>query len=143
MRIRPAHAEDAEAVQKMAADLAASYPQSTDAFRAAFAACLAEDHAVALVAEKDGGAIGYLLGSDGPVFYANGRAARVEELYVLPARRGSGVGRALMGAFERWAVSRGAAVVTACTRRAAAFYAALGYEETATCFRAVPGERGA
>ena len=42
---------------------------------------------------------------------------------------------ALMAEFERWATERGAALVALATRRAAPFYLALGYEESATYFR--------
>ena len=40
-----------------------------------------------------------------------------------------------MAAFEGWAVSQGCAVVALATRRAAPFYRALGYEESASYFR--------
>jgi hypothetical protein len=40
-----------------------------------------------------------------------------------------------MEAFESWAKSRGAALVALATRRAAPFYLALGYEESASYFR--------
>jgi GNAT superfamily N-acetyltransferase len=42
-----------------------------------------------------------------------------------------GVGRALMAAFERWAAGQGCALVALATRRAAPFYRALGYEDSA------------
>jgi hypothetical protein len=37
--------------------------------------------------------------------------------------------------FERWAAERGAKLVALATRRAAPFYQALGYQESATYFR--------
>ena len=46
-------------------------------------------------------------------------------------RRSDGVGRALMEAAEDLARTSGAAYVALATRRAADFYAALGYEESA------------
>ena len=51
------------------------------------------------------------------------------------AERGGGVGRALMDAFESWAAGRDCALVAFATRRAAPFYRALGYEESAVYFR--------
>ncbi|HEX8005064.1 MAG TPA: GNAT family N-acetyltransferase [Trebonia sp.] len=51
--------------------------------------------------------------------------------------RGQGIGRALMSAFEQWADTQGCALVALATRRAASFYRALGYEESATYFRKV------
>jgi len=54
---------------------------------------------------------------------------------VEEVQRRDGVGRALMAAFEAWAKSRGSRLVGLATRRAAPFYKALGYEESATFFR--------
>jgi hypothetical protein len=50
-----------------------------------------------------------------------------------------------MSAFEQWAAARGCALVALATRRAAPFYRALGYEESAVYFRRLlagpgPGE---
>jgi GNAT superfamily N-acetyltransferase len=61
----------------------------------------------------------------------------VEEVVVRPGNRGGGVGGALMGAFEQWAAAEGCALVALATRRAAPFYRAVGYEESATYFRKV------
>jgi hypothetical protein len=44
-----------------------------------------------------------------------------------------------MSAFERWAEGQGCALVALATRRAAAFYRAVGYEESAVYFRKVTG----
>lgn len=79
--------------------------------------------------------IGYLLGSCRPTFYADGPVALVDEVAVVQGERGRGTGRSLMTAFERWAVGKGAVLVDVPTRRAAAFYRSLGYDETATVFR--------
>jgi hypothetical protein len=40
-----------------------------------------------------------------------------------------------MTVFERWSDRRGAKLVALATRRAAGFYRAVGYEESATYFR--------
>ena len=45
------------------------------------------------------------------------------------------IGEALMRDFEGWARSRECRLVALATRRAAAFYRAIGYEESATYFR--------
>ena len=42
-----------------------------------------------------------------------------------------------MGAFEQWAAGQGCALVALATRRAAPFYRAVGYEESAAYFRKV------
>jgi GNAT superfamily N-acetyltransferase len=59
----------------------------------------------------------------------------VEEVAVCSSLRGKGLGRALMTAFEEWATSRGCKLAALATGRAAGFYRALGYEESATYFR--------
>jgi GNAT superfamily N-acetyltransferase len=86
-------------------------------------------------AARDGTVLGYCLGFDHMAFYANGRVAWVEEIVVRPEWRRSRLGARLMTAFEDWARSRGARLVALATRRAAPFYTALGYEESATYFR--------
>jgi GNAT superfamily N-acetyltransferase len=47
------------------------------------------------------------------------------------------VGLRLMSAFEEWAAERGCAQVALATRRAAPFYLALGYQESAVYLRKV------
>jgi ribosomal protein S18 acetylase RimI-like enzyme len=135
MKIRDAKPDDVEALLPLAADLATSFAVDPQAFRTSFAGCLREASSLVLVAEDSAGLAGYLLGSDHYAFFANGRVANVEEIYVSPANRQQGIGRKLMRRFEKWAIARGAVQATVCTRRASAFYAALGYEETAVCFR--------
>jgi GNAT superfamily N-acetyltransferase len=66
--------------------------------------------------------------------------AWVEEVYVRGQERGRGIGRALMSAFERWAAARDCALIALATRRAAPFYRALGFEESAVYFRKVLGK---
>ena len=63
----------------------------------------------------------------------------MEEILVRPEYRGRGAGRALMSAFEQHAADQGCALVALATRRAAAFYRALGYQESASYFRKVLG----
>jgi GNAT superfamily N-acetyltransferase len=68
----------------------------------------------------------------------------VEEVFVRGQQRGRGIGRALLTAFERWAAARDCALIALATRRAAPFYRAVGYEESAVYYRKVvdgrPGE---
>ena len=68
--------------------------------------------------------------------------AWVEEVVVRRADRGRGAGAALTGAFERWAAGHGCALVALATRRAAPFYLATGYEESAVYFRKLLGGPG-
>lgn len=134
-RIRPAAPHDADALFALATDFATSFRPERAAFDAALAELLPDPSARLLAATIEDRPRGYLLGFDHATFFANGRVAWVEELMVDAALRRAGVGRALMAAFETWARRRGCRLVTLATRRAAPFYAALGYERSATYFR--------
>jgi GNAT superfamily N-acetyltransferase len=82
-------------------------------------------------------ASGYLLGFRHLTFYANGPVGWVEEVVVRDQDRGRGIGRVLMDAFEQWAAAEACTLIALATRRAAPFYRALGYEESAAYFRKV------
>lgn len=136
--IRFARAGDAGAVADLAAGLAQSFEFSRASFDRSYPALLAADDACLLVAAGgDADLLGFLLGFAHLTFYANGRVGWVEEVFVRGGRRGEGVGRALMDAFEGWARERDCALVALATRRAAPFYQALNYEESAVYFRKV------
>ena len=140
VQIRYATTEDAEAVCDLAGQLAQSFPFSPARFHDSYGALLSTDDACLLVAADNDGLLGYLLGFSHHTFYANGPVAWVEEILVRPQARGQSIGRALMRALEHWATQRDCALVALATRRAAPFYLALGYEESATYFRKVlPG----
>ncbi len=135
--IRPAQETDGDGLFPLVAEFATSFVPERKSFDQAFSSLLGEDHACVLVAERNGRLVGYLLGFDHPTFFANGPASWVEEIAVHSSLRRNGIGRALMTGFEEWAISRGSRLVALATRRAARFYAALGYEESATYFRKV------
>ena len=136
-RIRHATAADAGAVAVLAEGLAQSFAFSRASFDTHYPALLAAGHACLLVAVTgaDDDCVGYLLGFEHLTFYANGRVAWVEEVFVRGGLRGRGIGRALMTAFEQWARGRGCALVALATRRAAPFYHALGYQDSAAYLR--------
>ncbi len=136
-QVRRAEAGDCEDVAVLAAELAQSFAFSPQRFRASYPALLADPAACLLLAADGRGALGYLLGFRHLTFYANGPVAWVEEIAVRRRDRGQGAGRALMSAFERWAAGQGCALVALATRRAAPFYRAAGYEESAAYFRKV------
>ena len=136
--IRAAVPADESQVAALAAALAQSFPFSPAAFAASYPALLAAPDACLLVADTadtGAGLAGYLLGFRHLTFFANGPVGWVEEILVTEAGRGQGTGRALMAAFEAWAVDHGCALAALATRRAAPFYRALGYEESAIYFR--------
>lgn len=133
-QVRPAAAADCEDVAGLAAELAQSFAFSPEKFRASYPALLADPAARLLLAVNGGETLGYLLGFRHLTFYANGPVAWVEEIVVRSRERGQGTGAALMSAFERWAAAGGCALVALATRRAAPFYRAIGYEESAVYF---------
>jgi GNAT superfamily N-acetyltransferase len=136
-QIRPADAGDAAAIADLASGLAQSFPFSRAGFDRSYPALLASDSACLLVAVSGHDRLGYLLGFEHLTFYANGPVAWIEEVFVRGQHRGGGVGRALMSGFERWATARDCALVALATRRAAPFYRALGYEESAIYHRKI------
>jgi GNAT superfamily N-acetyltransferase len=136
-QIRSATAGDADAVAGLAAELAQSFTFARTGFDRSYPALLATDDACLLLAVDGQQHLGYLLGFQHLTFYANGPVAWVEEVLVREQERGRGTGRALMDAFEQWATARGCALIALATRRAAPFYRALGYEESASYFRKV------
>jgi len=130
--VRPAVAADVDAVWPLARDLAPSYEVDHDTYATVFTGLLAERAVTLLVATENGDVVGYLLGQRHVTFHAGGPVIWVEEVMVDAGRRGTGVGRALMRAVEDLARGEGAAYVALATRRAGSFYAALGYQESAT-----------
>lgn len=139
MIVRRAEPGDRPALLRLARDLATSFAVEQPAFERSFDELLAHPEAFLAVAEAGEEAnkevAGYVLGFDHPAFFANGRVAWVEEIMVGEAFRRQGTGRKLMEAFEAWAAEREVKQIALATRRAAHFYAALGYEESAAYFR--------
>jgi len=123
----------------LAAELAQSFAFSQPDFDRTFPELLARADSCLLVADDAGVGVGYLLGFRHLTFYANGPVGWVEEVLVRDGHRGRGVGRALMEAFERWAAEGECALVALATRRAAPFYRALGYQDSAAYLRKVLG----
>jgi GNAT superfamily N-acetyltransferase len=134
--VRPAAAADRHHIWRLTRELAVSFVPQRQVFDASFAALLAAPGNLLLVADSPTQAVvGYVLASQHMTFFANGPVAWVEELIVDQQARNRGAGRALMSGVEDWARSLGAAYVSLATRRAATFYTAIGYEESAAFFR--------
>jgi GNAT superfamily N-acetyltransferase len=135
--IRKAEMGDLDAIFALVQQFATSFHPEQSAFENSAKQLLTDESAWLGVAEvePDGELIGYCLGFDHFTFYANGRVAWVEEIMVKTDHRRQGVGRLLMESFEAWANLRHARLVALATRRAAPFYLASGYEESAIYFR--------
>ena len=137
VQVRRARGGDAGAVAILAAELAQSFAFSVKKFQQSYPALLTAADACLLVAAEDDQCLGYVLGFRHLTFYANGPVGWVEEILVRPECRGRGLGRALMSAFEQWATEQDCTLVALATRRAAPFYQALGYEDSAAYLRKV------
>ena len=133
--IRPAVPEDGPQVFELARQFATSFTVEEAAFKRSWDALLKTENATVIVCGEEGVIEGYLLGFCHRSFYANGPVAWVEELLVAETRRGQGIGTMLMEDFETWAQTKKCRLVATATRRAAAFYQGLGYEESASYFR--------
>ena len=135
MIIRPATAADSPALFLLAHSFATSFAVEQSAFECALAELLAQPDVFLGVADGDGAVAGYLLGFVHLTFFANGRVGWIEEVMVGETHRRLGIGSQLAEAFEEWATEREAKQIALATRRAASFYEALGYEESAAYFR--------
>jgi GNAT superfamily N-acetyltransferase len=133
--IRQAELRDSDALYSLACAFATSFTVERSAFEASLSRLLESPDAFLAVASEGGQTVGYVLGFDHYTFYANGRVAWVEEIMVSKPFRRRGVGRQLLRSFEDWARSRQSNLIALATRRAAAFYRRLGYEESATYLR--------
>ncbi len=132
--VRKATTEDADVLFGLVKAYATSFIPNFDAFQESLKHLLDDESAWLSVAESEGALVGYMLGFDHYTLYANGRVSWIEELMVDEQHRRQGVGRVLMDEFDRWARSRGSMLVGVATRRAAQFYSALGYKESAGYF---------
>jgi GNAT superfamily N-acetyltransferase len=102
------------------------------AFDRSFAEVLAHRDSGLFVATVSEDVVGYILASLHPTLYANGPVAWIEELMVRDTARRVGVGLALVRAVEQWASERAVRMIALATRRAEAFWKAVGYEASAT-----------
>jgi GNAT superfamily N-acetyltransferase len=117
--------------------VSAAVGTTTACLAAAAGSLLAQENACLLVAAASGDCVGYVLGFSHLTFYANGPVGWVEEIVVHHEHRGRGVGQMLMTGFEQWAARRDFTLVALATRRAAPFYSALGYEDSAVYLRKI------
>ena len=133
--VRQANAHDLDSLFVLLEQFATSFEPDRESFERCVDHLIHDGSAWLAVAEYGDEVVGYCLGFDHYTLYANGRVSWVEEITVKEGWRRMGIGRALMAAFEAWAQSRDSKLVALATRRAALFYRALGYEESAAYFR--------
>jgi GNAT superfamily N-acetyltransferase len=134
--IRQAQPSDAKALLMLAQGFATSFVVDSQLFEIALIELLSAPSSYLAVAVRNPSEIvGYVLGFSHFTFYANGKVAWVEEITVHEAFRRRGIGASLMQSVEAWATQQDAKLIALATRRAAPFYEALGYEESATYWR--------
>jgi hypothetical protein len=132
--IRRATAKDAVPIKSLASSLATTFSIDSDAFNEIFERVSNDEGAQIFVSVDERGEInGYLMGFVHDAFFANGAVAWIEEMYVSDLARRI----ALERDFETWARGRDAKLIALATRRAASFYLAIGYEESAVYFRKI------
>ncbi|GGD12094.1 GNAT family N-acetyltransferase [Nocardioides daphniae] len=116
MRVRVATVADAATVAGLLHDFNVEFeaptPSAAD-FTRRLSTQLGHDGVRAWLAEADGDGepVGFALATLRPSPYSDGGTVLLEELYARPARRGTGVGTALMEALATWVVERGAGEV--------------------------------
>jgi GNAT superfamily N-acetyltransferase len=140
--VRSATPDDRQQLYPLVRELATSFEPSGTAFAASFSSLIADPNARILVAAETGSGqlIGYLLGFRHEAFFSGGPVGWVEEVHTRSDRRRTGVAGALVQEFEDWAWASGARLVAVATRRAHAFYKALGYDDSAVYFRKLAPE---
>ena len=134
--VRAALASDVDALYAFAAGLALDGAPERTAYERELLDALGDERSLVLIAEHEGRAVGSLVAGVLPMPTYAGRLAFLQELYVDESARGTGVGRALMAAFDAWARERGAAVEALGTSRAGAmaFYERLGFVTRPTTY---------
>jgi len=135
LSIRPAAPADADAIASLFTD--EGYPAGPSDIVERLGR-FASVHSQVLVAEHDGGILGFIAIHAMPRFEHDDRIMRILALVVDAGARERGVGRALMAEAERIATELGAAFIeiTAGHHRPEArhLYESLGYDGTVTAY---------
>jgi len=136
VQVRYAQLADRDTVWPLACDFATTFDLDHDRYNSSFERRVAEPNTLLIIAHlPTAEVVGYLLAFSHTTFLANGPVAWVEEVMVAEQARRGGIGRRLIATAEDWSASIGAAYIALATRRAAGFYLALGYTESAAFFR--------
>ena len=135
LSIRPATREDVPTVLHFVRELAGfeREPEAVEATEAMLAHALFDEKAAeAVIAERDGAAVGFALFFHNFSTWKGRKGLYLEDLYVTPEARGSGVGRALLRYLAGLAVARDCArfewAVLDWNQPAIDFYTAMGAE---------------
>ncbi len=133
--IRPARLEDSEGLAGLCTQL--GYPTAPQQMALRLPEVLKRSDNAVFVADADGGLIGWVHVHASPGLEVD-RMAKIGGLVVDEARRGRGIGKALMAAAENWARREGCAELwlrsNLIRKEAHRFYQALGYEILKTSY---------
>ncbi|MDE7478371.1 MAG: GNAT family N-acetyltransferase [Lachnospiraceae bacterium] len=133
--VRKATIQDADSIFELVKDFATSFKPQKDLFLQSFKNMLSDKKVFIFVAYSGDKIVGYSLGFIHATFFANGNVAWLEEIMVAPQFRRAGIGAELVKAFEQKAIDNDCKLIALATRRAADFYLAIGYEESAAYLR--------
>jgi GNAT superfamily N-acetyltransferase len=133
--IRPAQPNDEAALLTLVRLFPTPTPPDEAAYAAVFRGKLADENSYLAVAEQGLALVGYGSGFSHQTFYASGRTAWLDELFVLEQFRHVGIGRALVSEFESWAAQRNCKLVSLAAAGAGAFYEQLGYVSKAGYYK--------
>lgn len=126
--IRPAATSDGAAIADLIVEL--GYEATRQIVDVRLGQVVQRRHETVLVAEEAGEVVGWIHLVD-RAFLHEDRGGEIESMVVAEGRRRVGIGRALVGAAEDWAVARGLQVIRLRSRDnredAHAFYQALGF----------------
>jgi GNAT superfamily N-acetyltransferase len=133
VQVRRAAASDAARIAQLSGVL--GYPVEERLMPGRLARLLARDDNAVFVAVGDRGVIGWIHGAEHELLEI-GRLCEILGLVVDAAARRCGAGRALVGAIERWAASRGVPHVSVRSNivrvESHPFYERLGYSRVKT-----------
>jgi GNAT superfamily N-acetyltransferase len=133
LAVRGAHAGDAQRIAQLSAVL--GYPVEPQTMSARLGHLLARDDNAVYVALDGDRVVGWIHGAEHDLLEV-GRLCEILGLVVDPSARRSGAGRALVGAIERWAGSRGVGQISVRSNVVRAdshpFYESLGFARVKT-----------
>jgi GNAT superfamily N-acetyltransferase len=133
--VRLARPEDARSLFALVRLFPTPTPPDYEAFSASFRAKLPDPASYLTVADYQGLLVGYLSGDCHHTFYAAGKTAWVDEVFVLPEFRGQRIGTRLLEVFEHWAQQQNCVLVSLATAGARGFYERLGYTSKAGYYK--------
>ena len=133
--VRAAVPEDEEGIFKLARQFPTPTPPSQKNFSDCYRIRVVDPASYIGLAEMEDAVVGYVSGYSHTAFYANGRTAWLDEIFVEQAFRRKGVGAALLHAFERWAKQMDCVLVSLATAGSGPFYIRAGYRTSAAYYK--------